>query len=394
MEILTKKYDARIKAWNILIEISLGEYYSLSKDILENNEFQRNRVKSSSTVYSLLKEDLKLGCIIPPIVLALETYIDEKFEDKKVIELINQNKNKLIILDGLQRTYTIQDLLTELLSKKDHILSKVQEYPLRIELYTGLNKLGILYRMLTLNTGQTPMSTRHQIEIIYSDYIDQDIEDCEGIRLLKEVDNEAPNDPGQYKFKDIVDGFNSYIDRDYLTMNRFDILENIKSLEKLSKEQEGKDLFKEYLLAYDKFVKKMCELGKGWSSPNENTPEDLSAQPFGKDALHIFNKSQVMTAFGSAVGKLIELKTIENFEELTAHIIPKITGDNIAVALDTLIINLDKVRIRAKKIGNDQRLFFEGFFKALFGKEQVSESYLNLNKTVDSAMQRYNRETY
>ena len=78
----------------------------------------------------------------------------------------------LIILDGLQRTYTILELIEELKSEEDNQeeLSKVLSNSIRIEVFLGINKIGILYRMLTLNTGQTPMSIRHQIEILYSDY--------------------------------------------------------------------------------------------------------------------------------------------------------------------------------------------------------------------------------
>lgn len=94
---------------------------------------------------------------------------------------------------------------------------RVYSNKIRAEIYIGINKLGILYRMLTLNTGQTQMSTRHQIEIIYSDYVDTDIE---GIRLLREVDDQSPRRQGEYKFQDVIEGFTSFIQRDYLTMER------------------------------------------------------------------------------------------------------------------------------------------------------------------------------
>ena len=38
--------DFRIKAKNFLVEMSLKEFYLLSKDILNNNEYQRKRVGS------------------------------------------------------------------------------------------------------------------------------------------------------------------------------------------------------------------------------------------------------------------------------------------------------------------------------------------------------------
>lgn len=123
----------------------------------------------------------------------------------------------MVILDGLQRSYTIKGLIEEMEKNDDDDKQRVYSNKIRAEIYIGINKLGILYRMLTLNTGQTQMSTRHQIEIIYSDYVDTDIE---GIRLLREVDDQSPRRQGEYKFQDVIEGFTSFIQRDYLTMER------------------------------------------------------------------------------------------------------------------------------------------------------------------------------
>ena len=249
MEIRDKIFDNRIDSLNLLIETNLEEYFNLSKNILDNNEFQRRRVKSSSSVYSLLKTDLRQGCVIPPIVLALAIEAKPKKDetDDVLLDTINNHKEKLIILDGLQRTYTIRDLVNELNDKGDPEKNKILNGKLRIEIYIGINKLGILYRMLTLNTGQTPMSSRHQIEIIYSDYIKSGVD---GITLIKEVDEETPSKVGEYKFRDIIEGFTSYLDRDYLTIERTDILDNIKSLEKLAVENRGSDLFLDFNLYF------------------------------------------------------------------------------------------------------------------------------------------------
>lgn len=389
MIIRDKIFDNRIDSLNILIEVNLEEYYNLSKSILQNNEFQRRRVKSSSSVYSLLKTDLKKGCVIPPIVLALA--IDAKptkdDDDDKLIETITNNVQKLIILDGLQRTYTIRDLVNELNEKNDPEKDIILKHKLRIEIYLGINKLGILYRMLTLNTGQTPMSSRHQIEIIYSDYIKEGVD---GIKLLKEIDGDTPNKISEYKFRDIIEGFTSYLDRDYLTIDRVDILDNIKSLEKLAVENQGNDLFLEFLRAYNNFVKKMVEISNGWEFNEEDLDTKLSGQPFARNALKIFNKSQVMTGFGSAIGKLLDFQAIEKVSDVE-QILDAIHSENINLDLNILLIKLDSIRTIAKKIGNDQRMFFHFFFRELFDKK--SDAYLNIGTAVDEAYSQYERKT-
>lgn len=91
------------------MEITIGDYLEFAMDILENNDMQRKKVKSSKSVYSLLKTDLKRGCVIPPLVLALTEsgIIDEKTANDKIQDYISANPQNLMILDGLQRTYTM-----------------------------------------------------------------------------------------------------------------------------------------------------------------------------------------------------------------------------------------------------------------------------------------------
>ena len=389
MIIRDKIFDNRIDSLNLLIETTIEEYYNLSKNILDNNEFQRRRVKSSSSVYSLLKTDLRQGCVIPPIVLALAIEAKPKKDetDEVLVETINKNNEKLIILDGLQRTNTIRDLVNELIEKDDPEKEKILKGKLRIEIYIGINKLGILYRMLTLNTGQTPMSSRHQIEIIYSDYIQSGVE---GITLIKEVDGDTPNVEGEYKFRDIIEGFTSYLDRDYLTIDRTDILDNIKSLEKLALENKGSDLFLEFLKTYDTFVKKMNSIAQAWTFDESGLEQKLTGQPFARTALKIFNKSQVMTGFGSALGKLMDFGAIKDTTEV-AEMIGKLPSENIGDTLNTLIIRLDSIRVVAKKIGNDQRMFFHFFFRELF--DSKSDGYLNIENSINEAFKQYERKT-
>ena len=354
MKVINKNYDKKINGWNILLEFPLKEYYEISQKILKKNDLQRRRVKSSSTVYSLLKKDLLEGCIIPSIVLALTKTVDDSIisesNDDKIIEYINVNKEYLIILDGLQRTYTIGDLIDEI--KNDSLtLDKLYKNNLRIEIYIGINKLGILYRMLTLNSGQTPMSIRHQIEILYSDYLNVDYD---GIKLIKEAEDKRPQNNNEYSFRDIIEGFNSYLERDYLTIDRTDILDNIQSLEKLSKENRDLDLFRSFLKVYHNFAQLLIYNGRNWEydynlSIGENRL-NLGSAPFVNKIELFFNKSQVMTGFGSAVGKLIDNGAIQSMDSLL-NIYPKINFNNLNAAFDDLIVSLDKIRAMAKKIG-------------------------------------------
>lgn len=366
--------DSRINSTNFMLELTLLEYYNLSKNILDNNDYQRRRVKSSTSVYSLLREDLKRGCLMPPIVLALKADANEA----DIISIIEQHKNDMVILDGLQRSYTIQDVIKDLGEDSGN---PALDKKIRIEVYVGINKLGILYRMLTLNTGQTPMSTRHQIEIIYSDYLNHPIDG--EIRFIREVEDETPRQLGEYRFRDIIEGFTSFLERDYLTLERMDILENIKSLEKLATVDMENTLFEDFVGAYHHFVKHLNSQMIQWEAP-QSRGEDKVIRPFGTNVVTVFNKSQAMTGFGCAVGRLIDLKALNSISDLS-DIIDKLVVDEDT--LNNLMFALDKVKGIAKKIGNDQRMYFYYFFKALFNPQ--GETYCDIRQSVEAAFHTY-----
>jgi hypothetical protein len=95
MKIISRIKDERISAINILIEISIRKYLDLIEEVIDKNEFQRKRVRSSKTVYALLKEDLKKGCVMPPLVIALPEDLDTvskeyNLSDNELVEYIEK----------------------------------------------------------------------------------------------------------------------------------------------------------------------------------------------------------------------------------------------------------------------------------------------------------------
>ena len=200
MNVSSSLYDGRIKAHNVLFEFTIGEYLDSVRRIVDKNQYQRKRISPSKGVYSLLRQDIVLGCVIPPVVLALTTIElpSEEFTHEAALRLVRTNTERLLILDGLQRTYTLLEL------EDDNKLDSAEELrsrKMRVEIYIGIDRLGILYRMLTLNTGQTPMSLRQQIEMLYLDYLDVGLP---GIRFVREVSQERATDKFELNFKDTI----------------------------------------------------------------------------------------------------------------------------------------------------------------------------------------------
>ncbi len=377
-------YDARIKASNFLIEVSIEEYLGLAEKALDANEYQRRRVKSASTVYALLKEDLQKGCIIPPIVVGIPAIArGNDINLENICKSLKEDADKILILDGLQRTYTLIDLRNELKSKDDENgLSNLLSQLIRLEIYVGINRIGILYRMLTLNTGQTPMSLRQQIEMLYIDFAKVPID---GVTLIRELDDETPSELGKYAFRSVIEGFNAYLERNELPLDRLDILESIKSLEKLSGENQDTNLFEDFTKTYDAFVRKIHAISGGAQFSSQEL--EISGQVFGRDARAVFSKSQAITGFGSAVGKLRDFNVISGFDDVLQGISTLDENNSGSDALRTLLKVLEKIRLSSKKIGNSQRLYFHFFFRELFNRD--GDSHLDLERAVENAFQKY-----
>ena len=386
MKAISQIKDGRIDAWNFLLEISIDDYLNLVNDVIDKNDFQRKRVRSSKTVYALLKEDLKLGCIIPPLVIALSNTAKTDLNMENISSYVIENKKDLLILDGLQRTLTIKDLLNEL-SEDSITLDKVKNHKIRLELYVGINRLSILYRMLTLNTGQTPMTLRQQIEMLYMDYLEQ--QKIPHVSLIRETDSKTARKFVEYNFHEIIDGFNAYLDREPSPMVRSDILDNIKSLEKLSKENQNIDLFESYIQAYHKLLEKILNL-----SPDEVTLPDEYLEKndvFDKTASKIFRKPQVMSGFGAALGKLIDFEVIENIDS-SISLIENLVMTDANEFLEKINKYLAEIKKKSKKIGTSQREFFMIYFRILFNNG--TDSYLNLTDTCDAAYKKYEQENF
>ena len=389
MKLMSKICDARINSWNLYVDATFGEYLGFAKKIISNNEFQRKRVRTSKSVYSLLKNDLKRGCVMPPLVLAItgDKKINVEDEDdvvvKSIEDIISSNTDNVLILDGLQRTYTLIDALTEIKEKEPENLNRFLKYSIRLEIYVNINKFGVLYRMLTLNTGQTPMPARHQLEMLYRDKLDTKVD---GIRLITDVDGTADADSNEFVFKNVIDGFNSYMNRNELPVDRQDILDNIQMLENMSDEDVKKDIFEEFLSIYAKVFNRFCELSGNYVLTDEDRIEfDISESPFGKKVSKVFSTSQAMTGFGSALGKMKDMGIIKDITVIE-QALNELKCENNDWFLE-LLLKFDKIKSTAKKIGNAQRMFMHYFFRELFNKE--SDSYLDLAASVENGYKKY-----
>ncbi|CAI8904719.1 DUF262 domain-containing protein [Pseudomonas sp. IT-P12] len=381
MHIKSTLRDGKVSANSVMIEIKVSDYLGLAKSIFKSNEFQRKKVRGSKSIYSLLKADIISGCVMPPVVLAYRKPVGTLEVDLN--RAITEDAESFVLLDGLQRSHTLMEVETETIDQPE-VHERFLNSIIRCEIYEGINRLGILYRMLTLNTGQTAMSLRHQIEIMYLDFLDTDIE---GVKLLREVDGARARQLSGYNFRDVIEGFNSYLERSESPLDRGDILDNIASLENLAKENSNQDLFREFVLAWDKFVRKVNDFNI--VLPNDDDLREDDPESDGKPSktvwantgLQAFKRAQAISGFGAAIGMLRDGGDVSSFVDLPIEGLEVGTDEeDFIIAMNESIQNLNK---RSKRIGNAQRLFFRQFFKMLFWRE--SGSYLNLHKSQEEA---------
>lgn len=388
MKVMSRIYDHRINSWNLYIETTFGEYLQYANQIIKNNELQRKRVKTSKSVYSLLKTDLQKGCIMPPLVLAVssENAIDiKKIKGEELLKYILENSKDVLILDGLQRTYTLIDAANEINSKSEKDRKEFENYKLRLEIYIEINKFGVLYRMLTLNTGQTPMSARHQLEILYGDMLNTEIE---GVRLVADVAGKADPDDNALIFKNAIEGFHSYMNRSELPIDRQELLENIKMLENMSEEDVTDDLFKEFIEEYMKVFNALRNISKDYVVTQEDLKEyEISESPFGKKVSKVFSSSQALTGYGAAMGRMKDKGIIDSICDISS-MLEQLKEENSGNDwFLEMLLRFDWIKSSSKKIGNAQRMFLHYFFRELFNSE--SDSYLNLVLSVENGYNKY-----
>ena len=390
MRIVSIIDDGLLKAKSLLLEMTISEYLAIGRRILQKNRYQRRRVHGGTAMYSLLFKDLLHKCTMPPLVLAFDNNqtgqkLNNDTSEAELKEIIKADN--LLILDGLQRTYTMlsicNDPIIDETAKNEYLA-----HTIRVEVYIGLTSTGILYRMLTLNSGQTPMSKRHQIEILYSRFKEGNLGK---IRFVCQVDDNKKQGLDMYDFDDIIEGFNSYINGDESAIDKLEIREIVQRLEKITNDNYQKEIFEDFVLTYNSLAHHIDELSHSWTFNPDN--QQNTWRPYGKDMSHFFSKAQTMSAFGAAIGSLIQeehLHSLEKASEILDSI--EIGADDVNGTFFHLMSILEDIRTKASKIGVEQRYYLRLFFNSLFDPKE--KGYCNISTSIESSFERYKEQRW
>jgi hypothetical protein len=389
-------FDKKVHGVNVSIDVAISEYWAVAQHVLKKNEFQRAKVSSRGKPYQLLQRDLIDGCVMPPIILALKqergAQVAAAIADIKQ-GVIDQHaraaitaviragitEQDFLILDGLQRTYTLGECLTALRERPEE-LQRFSDRLIRLEVYVGLNKTGILYRMLTLNTGQTPMSFRHQIEMLYRDHLDNN-QLPNRIVVLREAEERRARGAAKYKFAEVVDMYYAFSTGRAESIDRQTLVNQLGELDFLESYDGSNSDLQSLLVCYNNFVRRIEGASGAWEFDIESLRADLPdanvERPFGRNVASLFERVQAMTAFGAEAKRLFKQGQVNNFEQLSALINGCQFRHDASQSLNMLVLMLDDIAKKATKIGPAQREFFQYSFRALLNKE--SDAYQDLS---------------
>lgn len=164
IRIYDRQYDKVIKSFYLTVGATYEYAVENFVPLINKLDFQRSPLRKS--FYKRLEDDILYGCIMPNITLAIN--LDGELPDEKIIneDYVEKNLVNSFVLDGIQRLNTMKRIADKSEFPKDRIIY------CNILICNSMDRL--LYRMITLNNGQKPMTARHQIEILASNLFDFD----------------------------------------------------------------------------------------------------------------------------------------------------------------------------------------------------------------------------
>ena len=215
IKILDEAQDKVLNSTYIVAKTSLVEANNYLVPII--NRFKEQRYTLKNKVYEKLKSDLEKGCIMPPLTIAFQCDAPIGNYENYIVEHISE----AFVLDGIQRLNTISRIFNE-----NAIVDLETPIYLNILISNSMDKL--LYRMVTLNNGQKPMSARHQIEILASN-----LYKFENLPIVIQTEKEQKTNGKEdlaFTKENIIKAYIAFISNSYMIDNQKIIDEKLDEL--------------------------------------------------------------------------------------------------------------------------------------------------------------------
>jgi hypothetical protein len=208
MKILGAAVDLRTETPVVYAQIPISKLLTIVGPDFGDFTIQRRREKHKA--YDRLKNDLRKGALLPSIILAvnpervraLRELLDAKDYDALANELCTPGG--VNILDGLQRTYIIRDLV-------DEGVDFQEAHTQHLEFWLEESTDNLVYRMIVLNAGQKAMSMRHQVELLFSTLKHRLEEKIQGLTIYVEKDEARRRKSRVYSLDRLAASYQAYV---------------------------------------------------------------------------------------------------------------------------------------------------------------------------------------
>lgn len=179
--------------------------YAVERLVPQIKKLDIQRKIQNPRFYDRLKRDLIKRCVMPAITLAfVEGDQSELKSTADFKDYVNSHIDQAFVLDGIQRLSTLQRAYAECQESGENF---PDDQPLLLNILFCRSVDNLLYRMITLNNGQRPMTTRHQIDILTSNLFPGN---DESVFLVKEKDG-VRKEQGVFAKADFVLGYIAFL---------------------------------------------------------------------------------------------------------------------------------------------------------------------------------------
>lgn len=378
--------DHRIDGLSVSAIVTTGEYMQWFNNYGEHNKLDEQRpqlnTRSANMIRRRLVEDLKQGAIIPPIVIGLSTDADLNYvNEQNVIDLIKRGLPEATVIDGMQRSGALREAL--------HQNPQIANSPMRVDIWVANGTTELIYRMLVLNTGQTPWDIKRQMEVIYKPLIVEARKRINGIVLNEKYDQKRRRDGGEYPASSIIELLIAFSSRKEIIKASDSVADEFIKLDitDMTGKREFADMFYRALAMMVSFDQAVSRYRHDDSEPDGNLKfingMDLFTQMPAKVGFIAAIAQQVIGRAGMPerpqaeqerlMGELEEAYSA--FHEKLNHL----DNENLGSFLRYDVLNEAIISLPTKKIGNAQREYFRKGFATLiemnFGVEDLEVAW-------------------
>lgn len=363
--------DSRVNGYSISTVVTITEYLDWFVEYGFPNKLEDQRpvmkTRSANMIRKRLVDDLQQGAVIPPIVLGFtDDNIKGDLNSDIIEEILNNHISQATVIDGMQRSEALR------LASEEN--TAIGENPLRLEIWITPNAISLIYRMLVLNTGQTPWDVKRQMEVVYKPLVEECEHAVQGIVINRKNDNARRRNGGEYTANSIVELFLAFSSKKEIINTADKLADDFTRLDvtKMTSSPERSNIFYKcmnMLYLFDKAISK-------YDGANDEKIEgdkicsgmDLFTQMPAKIGFIVALAQSILGRTGT--DKPIKeqdenLKRILDDFKVFCTKIETMNNDELGEFLSFGMLNDVLKGLSIKKIGDEQRRFFTVGFEAL-----------------------------